>query len=325
MAPFDRLKTRKPTKRSSSTRKTDRVRTAIAVMATGGILLSGCGSDASSSNSSTSTSTAASTYNTASTWLLAMEQGSSSSGGGRRLYVSLDTATGKTTQIPMPKGADVDTDPNDVLEVSADLKFAILANTLPDDQVKSAILTLYPLAEAQQPIPLDLRAMTKQVTFTPIAASLDPTDAAKLRVVDEEGFIWDINPSSKTATKENTRALGAVDSSTSIRFDPRSGKPYIDTPTSSSPFPGWLQPGGEVLTEGRTTPPCRRVTAGCSDGATVRRGPSASRGQRSASTRWLLDRSRGAKSLSRRLLRSQPRGSPRGLGTTSGLNESHEC
>lgn len=183
-----------------------------------------------------------------------MEQGSSSSDPGRRLYVLLDTSTGKTTQIPMPEGADIDTDPEDALQVSADFKGAIPTNTLSDEVQRSATLTLYPLAEAQEPLVHDLRAITKQTGFSPIAAAFDPSDASRVRVVDEEGFIWDLKPSTKTATKEKTKVLGTVDSSTSISFDPRSGTPYIDSPTAAARFKGWPQPGGEVLTEEKGYP-----------------------------------------------------------------------
>lgn len=179
-------------------------------------------------------------------WLLALEQGSSPASPGTRRYVLLDLDTGRTTQVPMPPEADVDTDAEDVLEVSADNQLALRDRTLSKDERKSAMLNLYPLREGAERLSLDLRAITKDMTLSPAAAAFDPVKPEILHIATEDGAIWDIDVAAKSGTRRSAQ-LATEDGV--VAFAPATGVPFIKTTDGNAPFEGWPQPGGEILTD----------------------------------------------------------------------------
>lgn len=212
-------------------------------------ILSGCSSTmdrAADEGSGRPATTPPESANGVDQWLLALEQGSSPGSSGTRLYVLLDLDTGMTTQVPMPPEADVDTDAEDVLEVSAANQLALRDRTLSKDEIKSALLNLYPLQEGAEPLALDLRVITKDMTLSPTAAAFDPVKPEILHVATEDGAIWDIDVVAKSGTRRSAQ-LPPEDGV--VAFAPATGAPFIKSTDGNAPFEGWPQRGGEILTD----------------------------------------------------------------------------
>lgn len=219
------------------------VQRGVVGIALAAMLAAGCGGDPQEQGGSSKQSSAAEGRQPQDQWVLAMDH------DGIRVYILLDPDTGKTTQVDLPEGTDTDTDARDILQVSADHGLAIGASTLPEEQVESATLPLYPLHTGATPETLDLRAVTGDPLMQPISAAFDTADPNLLRVIDEEGTVWEVNLQSKTAVKSSQRL--DLEDGGQPQFDPSDGQPHLD---EMKPYEGWPQPGGQILEDEESYP-----------------------------------------------------------------------
>lgn len=219
------------------------VQRGVASIALAAMLTAGCGGDPQEQGGSSEQSSAAVGRQPQDQWVLAMDHDDT------RVYILLDPETGRTTQVDLPEGSDTDTDARDILQVSADHGLAIGASTLPEEQVESATLPLYPLQTGAPSESLDLRTATGDPLVQPISAAFDPSDPDLLRVVDEKGTVWEVNLQSKAASK-SSQSLDLEDGG-QPQFNPSNGQPHLD---GEEPYKGWPQPDGQILEDEESYP-----------------------------------------------------------------------